>query len=179
MKKIIFISVVAMLCFTCNNSPKEQEQETQKITEVQEEKKSFVMTLHFKTNKDDVFKIMMNNIVVDELQTKNIHITEKVSPSTGFDRITAKFDPDNISQEVFISLGNAEFKEVQIKSIDVSYGDKAISASTGDELNDYFAFNKHITFDALTNTIKTNKVDGTHTPTIILRRKVINSFITE
>ena len=116
MRKLITIITFAIISISCNKSEKKHSS----LSEINTDsllKKSLKLEFIYRTNKSDVFKIMMNNIEVDELQKKHIHISENVEPSSNDDYIIAKFDPDNLSKQIVISLGNNNEKEVIIKSI--------------------------------------------------------------
>jgi len=163
---LIFINV------SCKNHTKQKD-----VLENIEKKtipKQLTIDFNFKTDKQDVFKIMLNNIKVDELQNKNIHIYEEVVPSTGFDVIIAKFDAGNISNNIIIHLGNIEVKEVEIKNILVSYGNNQVNITSPEDLNKYIRFNKFIERDSSSNILNTKRVDGKHNPTFSIKRKLIN-----
>jgi hypothetical protein len=118
----------------------------------------------------------MNNIEVDELQKKHIHISENVEPSSNDDYIIAKFDPDNLSKQIVISLGNNNEKEVIIKSIIVSYGDKQFNLISPEDLNSNLVFNKFIIRDSTSNVISTKRIQGKLNPTIRLKNSLINQL---
>jgi hypothetical protein len=147
---------------------------TQEDTQAVATPKHLTVNFNFKTNKPDMFKIMLNNVEIDELQKKNIHIFENVIPSTEDDAITAKFDADNMSNNVVIHLGNKEVKEVEIKSILISYGNNQINISSPKDLDKYFVFNKFIEKDSTSNTLKTKRVNGQHNPAFSFKRNLIN-----
>ncbi|WP_417874242.1 hypothetical protein [Xanthomarina gelatinilytica] len=135
--------------------------------------KQLTVDFNFKTNKADVFKIMMNNIVVDELQKKNIEIFENVIPSSNVDAIVAKFDPGNMSNNIVFHLGNKTIKEVEIKSILVSYGNNQYNISTAKDLSKYFVFNQFIERDSLSKKLIIKKVDGKLFPFFTMKQNLI------
>ncbi|OUS02406.1 hypothetical protein A9Q86_03940 [Flavobacteriales bacterium 33_180_T64] len=132
------------------------------------------INFNFKTSQPDVFKIMMNNIEVDELQKKNIHIFEEVVPSTSVDVIIAKFDADNFSKNIVFHLGNKTPKEVEVESILVAYGKNRFNINSAQDLNKYFAFNKFIERDSTSKILNTKRVDGKLNPTFRIKRNLIN-----
>lgn len=173
MKNIILVVLIALFTFSCLNEQKKESKpiEVEKVKE-KEIKKEFIVKINFKTNKEDSFKLMLNNIVVDEFQSKNILITERVAPSSNFESITANFG-ENISKGFRVNLGNKEVKEVEISSIEISYGENKLSINAN-ELNSYFTFDRFVNYDTISNKFKTKRVDGKHTPTITLKTRKIN-----
>ena len=176
MKKIIFIALLAIFC-GCKDDAKEEKQTKSDtiIEDMADEVSELSVVVNFKTNRADNIVFKLNNIVLDEFQKKNVQIVEKVSPTTTSDAINAKFGPNNISNNFIIGLGNREVKEIEIESILLSYGKNTLSV-TGNELSKHFTLNKFVTHTPETNKIKTNKVDGKHNPSMILKRKSINTL---
>ena len=173
MKKIVLAFLVITL-IACKNETKEATDSVATEEKVEEQKKELTVSVRFKTNKADKFKLMLNNVVVDELQKKNIHIIEEVSPNSDFDAINANFG-ENISPNFSISLGNAEVKEVEIESITVTFGANSIQVEPN-ALKDYFNMNKFVSQDGETFKYRTKRVDGKHAPAITLKRKAINTL---
>lgn len=172
MKTLKFLLVLICLCISCNTS----EKKTSNISEIEStqiESRSLIIEFKFKTNKPDVFKIMMDNIEVDELQKKNIHVFENVTPTSKEDKIIAKFDANNMSKNIIINLGTKEIKEVEIINISISYGDNHYSFDTLNDIKKYFAFNRFIDVSEDNKKIKTKKVDGKHNPAISVRQNLI------
>ncbi|WP_411893956.1 hypothetical protein [Winogradskyella sp. A2] len=143
-----------------------------------EQKKSKSLKIHFifRTNKADEFKIMMNNIEVDELQKKQIHISENVEPSSNDDYIVANFDPDNISKQIVIQLGSKIEKEVIINGILISFGDKTVNLNSPEDFNKHLVFNKFIERDSTSNKLITKRIEGKLNPTIRLKNSLINQL---
>jgi hypothetical protein len=161
---LVFISV---LLFACEN--KEKETPLDNSLEVQPE---FNVTINFKTNKADEFRLKLNNIIIDEFQKKNIEIVEKVVASNNTDIIKAKFGPNNISKNFQIGLGNKEIKEIEIETIELSFGKNSIIIKAS-ELADYFIFNKYASIEDGTFKIVTKKVNGKHAPKVTLNGKTL------
>ncbi len=177
MKKVILILMLLLFIVSCKNESKINETEkpsnqakTEKVSEQLE------IEFRFKTNKKDVFKIMMNNIEVDELQKKNIHFFETVEPTSNYDYIDAKFDEGNMSKKITINLGDKKIKTVEIQSINISYKNNVINISSHKDINKYLRFNKYIERDSASSIIKTKKVKGQHKPAITFSKKLINEI---
>lgn len=175
MKKIILLCCVTLCFLACKTEEKkkpiEQSVEPVKV----ETPKELTVDFSFKTNKTDVFRIMTNNIEVDDLQKMNIQVFETVDPTTNYESIIAKFPKDIISNNVFVSLGHKEVKSVDVNSVTITYGDYSISANIN-TLENYFVLNKFVELDKDANVLKTKRVDGKHNPQLILRRKAINEL---
>ena len=174
MKKIVVILVLLSLLIACNNGTQESKKNEATKKAVEDVKKELVVKIKFKTNKQDVFRIIIYDIVIDDLQKKNIQIFEEVVPSTEVDQIIAKFDSNNISNNIAINVGNEQEKKVEIESIFVSYGQNQIDIKTPQEINKYLFFNKFIERDSTTTILQTKKVDGTHYPVVNFKRNLIN-----
>ena len=115
----------------------------------------------------------IDNVPVDEFQRKNIHVIEKTEPTTSFEQITAKFGNNNLSNNFNINFGTKELKEVEIVSIQMTYGKNSVSIK-GTDLESYFNINNYINYDATTGVLKTQKVGGKHYPAISAKRIAIN-----
>ena len=165
---MLFVVLIA-----CKDGAKEIEA-VESAKKAQEEiKKELVVKVRFKTNKKDIFRIIIYDIIIDELQKKNMQIFEEVVPSTEVDQIIAKFDSNNISNSISINIGNEQEKKVEIESIFASYGQNQISIKTPQEMNKYLFFNKFIERDSATTILQTKKVDGAHNPAINFKRNLI------
>lgn len=174
MKKLVLVLLI-MISAGCKNENKADEQNKEAQTVVVEPKKELIVQLEFKTNQEDEFKLMLNDIIKDDYQKKNIHILEKVIPTTSAESMTANFG-ENISNNFRFNLGNKVPKEVEIISMNLSYGSNSVQI-TPQNINDYFAVNnKYVQYDTVTNTLKTSVVDGKHFPTIVMRGKTLNTL---
>ena len=176
MKKTSILLLIALVVLSAckeNTSTTENAQEDQPV-EV-EESNELVVEFNFKTSKEDDFKIMLNNIDIDDLQKMNISVVETVPPSTNPDKIVANFG-ERMSNNLLINLGNADTKSVEISAINVRYGKVYITAQTGEEIDKYYAFNKFIDWDPETTTVTTKRVEGQLFPVITARRRLINAL---
>ena len=107
--KRVFLILTTIIALGCNNETKSIP-ETISLNEI-EQTKEFIAKISYRTNKDDEFKIMLNNIQQDEFQRKNIYIIEKVVSNSVFENITANFgEVDNLPNEFHINFGVKEIK---------------------------------------------------------------------
>lgn len=176
MKNTILILVIALIVSGCKsdtNQTKDQNQ-PESVKEMKEEKKEFIVDLSFKTNNSYSIQMVLYNISIDEYQSKYIVINEKVEPTSTTDKITANFQ-ENISNNFRINFGNQEVKEIELPSIEVSYGSNKLSILAS-ELSTYFDFNEFIEQDPTTFKLRTKKVEGKHNPTIYLKQQYIREL---
>lgn len=171
MKRSLILLTTMILFVNCKG-PTDNQEISNETKSTEEVSKQLEIRFSFKTNKTDVFKIMMNNIEVDELQKKNIQIFETVSPTSDFDNIVAKFDEGNMSKNIVFSLGNKNVKEVTIDNINISYNNKVIDISKPEDINKFLRFNKYVKRDSTSNKIKTKRVDGKHNPTFTFSKSL-------
>ncbi|MDG1660874.1 MAG: hypothetical protein P8H40_05805 [Winogradskyella sp.] len=170
-------SLLFLVIFVLNFSCKENTSHTQiENKKPHADEPSLSVEFVYKTNKTDVFKIMMNNIKVDELQTKHIHITENVIPTTSNDVIEANFDPNNLSKQIVLHLGNKTEKSVTINRILISYGDIFFDLNSVQDFNKHLVFNKFIIRDSTSNKLSTKRIDGKLNPTIRIKNSLINQL---
>ncbi len=179
MKKLKRTLLLILIVFNSSCKDKSEQPVTQEIKEEIIAPKHLTIDFNFKSNKQGVFMIALNNIEVDELQKKNIQIFEDIMPSSGEDAIKAKFDADNISKNIVFHLGNKEVKEVEIKRILISYGNNQVNISTPKDLNEYLRFNRFIERDTASTTLHTKRIDGKHNPAFAIKNKLINLLIKE
>ena len=163
MKKLsVFIAIIFML--NCKQEPTASLESIVKVVEDPE----LILNMEFKTNKEDVLIVSLNEIKVDEFQSKSIHVSEKVIPTTASDHISVNFGPNNLSRKLVIDLGSKELKEFEIVSLSFQYKDNIVEISPN-EIEHYFALSKFSELDKATNKIKTQKVEGIHFPKLYLR----------
>ena len=176
MKKIVLVCVVALLAFACKNEAKETTQkETKVVVKKAKSNPELKVTISFKSNKADEFKLTLNNVIVDEFQKKNVQVIEKITASNKIDELTASFGENNISKNFVIGLGNKVVKEVEIENITLTYGDNTQVIKALD-LPKHFVFNKFTSFNEAALKINTKKVDGKHAPALILKAKTLNNL---
>mgnify|MGYP000215185567 CR=1 FL=1 len=82
MKRIVLVCVIALLAFACKNEAKETTQkETTAVVKEVKSNPELKVTMSFKSNKADEFKLALNNIVVAENQYQQFeleHLTNKL-----------------------------------------------------------------------------------------------------
>ncbi|MFT4800474.1 MAG: hypothetical protein ACI93N_000232 [Flavobacteriaceae bacterium] len=167
MKKVFF-ALVTLVLISCNNDKPQIEEKSEII---EEKAKELIVEIKFKTNKEDLFKLTLNNIIVDDFQSKRIVVTENVSPTSGIDTLIANFG-ENISNVLNINFGNKELKEIEIESINILYGENKIKVLPS-ELKKYFVLNKFVELDTSSNKLITRRVDNKFNPSINLKKKVL------
>ena len=175
MNKIVLLILIIGFSYSCKESSNRKENNIE--IENKLISKSLTVNFSFKTNKSDVFRIILNNIEVDDLQKKNINIFERVNPSNEFDRIIAKFDSDNLSNNLVINLGNKEQKEIKINTIEFAYDKNAI-VITKSNFDKFLRVNQFIDYNKENFSIKTKRVNEKHSPSIIARKTLID-FLTK
>ncbi|WP_289043730.1 hypothetical protein [uncultured Olleya sp.] len=170
MKKGLLLFLLSIVLLACKN---EQTQITKTSSQgVEDITKELKVKIKFKSTKADNFKLMLNNIVKDEFQTKNIHIIEKVIVNTEMETLNANFG-ENISNKLIINFGNKEVKTIDFESIDIYYGSNSINILPN-QLRKFFNLNKFISLDETSYFLQTKKIEGKHNPSIILKQSAIN-----
>ncbi|MEZ4856884.1 MAG: hypothetical protein R2812_10470 [Gelidibacter sp.] len=170
-KKGCFILLLISI-FGCQNQEKNNSKSKNQEKELL--KKEFVVTINFKSNKSDTFDLYLYNIIKDEYQSKYIVISEKTIPTSEMENITANFG-ENISRNFRINFGNNEVKDIQIKSIEISFGPNKIFIDPED-LTQYFNFNEYIFQDSDTYVLHTQQIDGKHNPIIYLKSEYLGEL---
>jgi len=176
MKKLLLVLVVVIV--SCKSETKENTSAKEEVAVIEAPAKELEIEMNFKTNKEDDFKLAVNNIIKDEFQKKSVVITEKVSPSSSMEKIIANFGENIVSNSIRFDLGNKELKEIEIQTILVSYGANSLSIP-GSQLHKYFIINKFVAYDSISQKLTTQKVEGAHYPAIALNRKAIVSLTKE
>lgn len=172
MKKILLI-LTLFIAFSCNNTPKQEQQvgPTKTLNQNDEPEKEFIVKLNYKSDQADQFVFTLKNIKVDEFQTKKIIIDEKVSITTSMDEIVANFG-DNISNSMSIDLGREKTKNILLESVTLSYGKYKLIIQPSD-LEKYFKLNDCVSLNLETNTLSTKKTKDRIVPLITLKQKAI------
>jgi hypothetical protein len=170
--KLDFIAcvIIFMTLFSCEN--KSTTNETKNIKK--NEKHELIVKMGFKTSVSDEFVLMMNNIIIDEFQKKNIQIKETVPVSVGFESIVAEFGPGNKSSNVILSLGKKQ-KVVVFDGIQFSYKNTSILI-TKSNFNKFLNTNKFVTLEKEGFTISTKIIDGKHNPALIAKKRLLDSL---
>ena len=140
------------------------------------EVKELIVKVSFKTSVEDVFKIMMNNIEVDEFQKKTIIVKETIPITTGFENMTVNFGENNFSNNIQIYLGK-ELKKVHFNTIEFNYGGNVL-VITKENFNKFLQVNKFGEFNKDDFSITTEKEANIHNPAVILKHTIIEFFRT-
>ncbi len=168
MKRIVLL-IFGTVLFCCKS---EKSQEINVRTN--KPKQEFTVKLSFKTNKTDMFSFVLYNIEMDEFQKKWIQINQTVEESETISSIEANFQ-NNISNSFRINLGNKEEKEIEIKIIEIMYGEKSIVISPN-ELDKYFKFNEFVIQGGASGKLITKKGQNKFNPIMYLKAKYLSEI---
>ena len=173
MKQIVLSVFSCIVLFSCKeNKP------TVNVESSDSEKKSILtVSVELKTTKEDEFKVMLNQIDVDEFQKMNIQATEVIPVTNNYEKMRVSFFENTFSNKLVIGLGNKHPKSVDIKNISLSYGTRSINISKA-QLSTYFSANTYSYFDD-NMTIITKIEKDQHTPALYANTKLINLLTKE
>jgi hypothetical protein len=157
MKKVFLVLLMVIFSLACKSKQEEK---------IKEPKKEFIVKIKYRVNKEDVFKLVLYNIITDENQNKWIQINEKVVGTSATKNLTANFG-ESISYNFRINFGVKQEKEIEIKYIEILYGAKRIYIKP-EELKKYFTFNEFI-FQDNANKLFTKKNGGKLNPILFLK----------
>ena len=169
MKKLLLVFLGIVSVTACKTETNDKSDKSVKTKEI----KRLIVDFSFKTDKIDNFRIMLNNIEIDEFQKMNIQVYEEVGPSSSYESINAIFPENHMSNNIVVNLGSKETKEVQIQKLRLSYGENTIEV-TIDNIENYFSLNKFIELDKEERVLRTKKIDGAHNPILFSRKSIIN-----
>lgn len=177
MKKL-FLAIITLIFISCDTKKPEVVEEPIVVeNEVKKEKPNkLIIIAELKYSQSEDIKLFATNVFINNNRSMNINITEKVNKSDTFNNVTLDF-PDNIKPDyqLGINLGVKIPKTIEIKNMNVSFGDSEFSIQ-GTELNDYFTFNKFLEYNPENGLITTNLVDGKLNPIMFFRRKIIDQL---
>ncbi len=157
MKKVFLVLLMVIFSLACKSKQEEK---------IKEPKKEFIVKIKYRVNKEDVFKLVLYNIITDENQNKWTQINEKVVGTSATKNLTANFG-ESISYNFRINFGVKQEKEIEIKHIEILYGAKRIYVKP-EELKNYFTFNEFI-FQDNANKLFTKKIGGKLNPILFLK----------
>jgi len=171
MRKIILVFVVLTTLFACKSDKKNSNNEV--ATESKKQENILKVYIEFKTNKQDEFRIILNNIEVDEFQKMNIEAREIIPVTASYEKMNVTFFDNVFSKNFLIGLGNDKLKELEINKIVISRGPNIVTVNK-ENIQDYFSPNKYVEFK--NNKIITKKVNGKHLPLLFAKSRLINTL---
>lgn len=168
MKHIVLSVFTCIVLFSCKeNKPLESVKNSNT-----EKEKILSVSLELKTTKEDEFRVMLNQIKVDEFQKMNIQASEVIPITTSYEKMSVRFFENTFSNKLVIGLGNKQPKRVDVNNISLSYGTNIVNIPKA-QLSTYFNPNKYANFDDNMSII-TEAVKGNHTPALYANTKLIN-----
>ena len=175
--KLIFLCFV--LIFSCKDHTTQTKtnQGTPKIEQETIKKSNrFIFDIDLETSHPDDFRLIADNIFLNNNQFMNISILHKLNSNETSKKMHFEL-PEGVQPDYQIgfSFGSKHIKEVKINSIKVSYGEIEYNISK-DELIKYFRLNNFTEYNSETGIIKTKKVRNKHNPMIFLRNNFINKI---
>ncbi|OUS01643.1 hypothetical protein A9Q86_07695 [Flavobacteriales bacterium 33_180_T64] len=169
MKKNILV-ICVLLFLSCKEEKKEKINSRPDL-------KQLIVKVDLKTTTEDVFKVIMNNIKVDEFQEKNVIIRETIPVTSNYENITASFDTNNFSNNIHIDLGKT-LKNVKFNTIEFIYGANVLLI-TKDNFNEFLKVNKFAKFNEDDFSVTTKKEGKNQYSKIILKQSAIKFLIKE
>lgn len=153
-----------LLCFiSCNNESKVS------VNEIDSEdlKKILIVEIDYLSNKDDSFRMIFNKTLYNN-QLIDLTITKHISASNKPQKVKFEMPIEGRPTSISLGLGNEEEKTLTIKKIRLKF-EENIFIINHNEINKYTTFNKYVSFDAVTNTLTTKKINGLHSPVITFK----------
>jgi hypothetical protein len=165
--------VILLLLFSCNGKKAESNSKV-----LNKENKELSIEFSLKTNVEDIFRITLTDIYVDEFQNKNISAFEKIPATSNFESMKAKFEEGNFSKNIVIKLGDKNEKEIDLEHIRFSYNKKVIEIDSKN-FDTYMAFNKYIKRDSVElNKFYISKIGNTNfNPVIYAKQNLISELL--
>jgi len=164
-----------MIIASCKNDKSEPAKEVIVQNEIVNLEK-FLLEVELKYSQADEIKLFANDVFINNKRRMNISVIEKINKKDVFTTKALDF-PENIKPDfqVGLSFGNKIVKSVEIKRIHISYGEAEFDISSQD-LNNYFTFNKFISYNVETGVLQTKKIEGKYNPLMFLRKKIIDKL---
>ena len=165
--------VIFLLLLSCNSKKEESKSKV-----LNKENKELSIEFSLKTNVEDVFRINLRDIYVDEFQNKSISTFEKIPATSNFESMKAKFKEGNFSKNIVIKLGDNNEKVVDLEHISFSYKNKVIEIDSKN-FDTYMAFNKYVRRDSVDlNKFYISKIDNTNfNPVIYAKQSLISELL--
>lgn len=175
MKKLI--TLLALITLSCNGEPKEKQvsEKTNQKSEVPVSKR-LVIEMDFETNAPEDIKFIANDIFLNNGQSMNLYITQKVNPNETSKKIKFQLPDDVIPDfNIALSLGTKHEKEIKINSISIAVGNVSYQIDSKNLIT-YFRPNRFVTYDDESGLLKTKTIDGKHNPMIFLRKPYVDKI---
>lgn len=150
---------------SCQNSNNNEEDNS--LENKENLKKTLTIEIDYISNKDDTFRMIYNKTLFNDQLidlTINNHITAKKKSQKLTFQMPIKGRPKSIS----LGLGNEEEKEIIFKKVTLKFEDNIFEIHQKD-IKKYFTFNKYVSFDSSTNTLKTKRINNLHSPVITFK----------
>lgn len=159
----------SLLIVSCKEQSNKAKKETVEAVPL---KKELIIDFNFKTDVEDQFAILINDIKIDEFQSKSVSIKETVYPSTGLENIHAKFDPNNLSNVLLITFGRT-LKNVFFENLKFQYGNNIIVIDKNN-FDDYMTANKYLEYNKESSIFTAVEENGYTDPVIFAKQNLID-----
>jgi hypothetical protein len=173
------VCLLVLFSFACNQDKSEKSGESiePEVEEVITQKPNkLIFEVELTTTEPDDFRLLANEVFLNNNQFMDISITHKLNANETSKVMQFVF-PENIKPDFQLgfSLGTKKTKSVEIKSINLSYGDVVYNVIPS-ELVKYFRTNKFIDYNEESGALTTKKIDGKHNPIIFLRKNFLTKI---
>ncbi len=170
-------TLLVLLLLSCGGNQEEQKviKNTNKEPELSKPK-TLIIELEIETDSPEDFKLIANDIFLNNGQSMDLYITQRINPNETSKKIRFEL-PDNIVPDfnIGISLGTKKEKEVKINNVDISIGSLSYQINSNNLIT-YFRPNKFVDYDDESGALKTKTVDGKHNPMIFLRKRYVDKI---
>lgn len=167
-------SLLVLLTLSCSGNQKQKIVEKKQELEVLANK--LVFDIDLETTKPDDFRLIANNVFLNNSQFMDISIIHKLNNNETSKKIHFEF-PEGVQPDYQIgfSLGVKNVKEVKINNIVLSYGDLVYNI-TPSNFSKYFRLNRFLKYNEETGTLKTQKIENKLNPIFFLRKPFISKI---
>ncbi len=178
MRKLFFFLLILNITSCTGNqikSKKESQKTTDDVISV-ENNNQLVVEVDLETSVTENMRLIVPNIFLNNGQYMDLYIMQHFNANEKSKTIRFQL-PKNVVPDfnMGLSLGSKEVKEVNIKSIKISFNEITFNINS-ENITTYFKTNKFVDFDKEQKTFKTKKVDGKHNPILFLRKFYIEKI---
>lgn len=165
--------LVLLILLSCNGKKDESKSKV-----LNKENKKLSIEFSLKTNVEDVFRITLTDIYVDEFQNKNISAFEKIPATSNFESMKAEFKEGNFSKNIVIKLGDKNEKVIYLSHVSFSYNKKVIEIDSKN-FDTYMAYSDFVKRDSIElNKFYIYKIDNTKfNPVIYAKQSLISELL--